>query len=117
YGDIFVVDGMNRFIGIITIRDIRQALIDNTLTELLIAKDLIMETPAITIHEPLSSAIEKVRQYDIENIPVISPENNGRLEGIITRKDIIDAYNRIMHNIEESEYLTGPSSTKGGGLI
>ena len=117
YGDIFVVDGMNRFLGIITFKDIRQALMDNDLTDLLIANDLIMEIPSITLHEPLSSAIEKVRQYDIENIPVIIPENNGHLEGIITRKDIIDAYNRIMQNIEESEYLTGPSSKKGGGLI
>lgn len=117
YGDIFVVDGMNRFIGIITFKDIRQALIDNDLTDLLIANDLVMDIPAITMHEPLSSAIEKVRQYDIENIPVIIPENNDHLEGIITRKDIIDAYNRIMQNIEESEYLTGPSLKKGGGLI
>lgn len=117
YGDIFVVDGMNRFLGIITFKDIRQALIDNDLTDLLIANDLIMDIPAVTIHEPLSSVIDKVRQYDIENIPVVVPENNNHLEGIITRKDIIDAYNRILQNIDESEYLTGPSSKKGGGLL
>ncbi|HPS58723.1 MAG TPA: chloride channel protein [Spirochaetota bacterium] len=117
YGDLFVVDDMNRFIGIITFKDIRQALMDNDLTDLLIANDLIMDIPVITPHEPLSSAIEKVRQYDIENIPVVIPENNNQLEGIITRKDMIDAYNRIMKNIGESEYLTGSSSNKGGGLI
>lgn len=117
YGDIFVVDGMNRFLGIITFKDIRQALIDNDLTDLLIANDLIMDIPAVTLHEPLSSVIEKVRQFDIENIPVVIPENNNHLEGIITRKDIIDAYNRILQNIDESEYLTGPSSKKGGGLL
>lgn len=117
YGDIFVVDGMNRFIGIITLKDIRQALLDNDLTDLLIANDLIMDIPAVTINEPLSSAIEKVRLYDIENIPVVTPENNNQLQGIITRKDMIDAYNRILEHVGESEYLTGTSSKKGGGLI
>ena len=118
YGDIFVIDKNNRFLGLITLKNVRHALMDNDLADLLIANDLIMDVPVISRKEPLSSAIEKIQQYDIENIPVVNPENNNELVGIITRKEMFEMYNRLVDNIEETEYLTASSSQKRrGGLL
>ena len=118
YGDIFVIDKNNRFLGLITLKNVRHALMDNDLADLLIANDLTMDVPVISRKEPLSSAIEKIQQYDIENIPVVNPENNNELVGIITRKEMFEMYNRLVDNIEETEYLTASSSQKRrGGLL
>ncbi len=117
YGDVFVVDETNRFMGIITLKNVRQALLDNDLASLFIANDLVMDVPAVGPDEPLSVAIERVQELDIENIPVVIPGKNDFLVGIITRKDMIDTYNRIIDNIDSSEYLTGSSKKDTGGLI
>jgi CBS domain-containing protein len=85
---------------------VRQALIDHDIVDLLIAHDLIMEVPVIRESDPLSIAIQKLKQYDIENIPVVSSKSNDEFIGIITHRDIMESYNRMINEAENSEYLT-----------
>ncbi len=106
YGDVFVVDKNKKLLGIITLKDVRQALIDHDIVDLLIAHDLIMEVPVIRESDPLSIAIQKLKQYDIENIPVVSSISNEEFIGIITHRDIMESYNRMINEAENSEYLT-----------
>jgi len=112
YGDVFVVDAEKKLQGIITLKDVRQALMNNDLVELLIAQDLIVQVPAVRESDPLTLAISKIKQYDIENIPVVSDSAEENLAGIITYKDIIQSYNRMLDEAEHSEHLIKKNYSK-----
>lgn len=106
YGDVFVVKNNNQFLGIITLKDVRQTLADNDLVDLLIAHDLMISVPVVIKNDPLTLAAEKIKQYDIENIPVVSDTEEHILLGIITNKDIIQSYSNMLQEAESSEHLT-----------
>jgi len=106
YGDVFVVDGERKLLGIITLKDVRQTLLNNDLVDLLIAHDLIVQVPVVSESDPLTHAINKIKQYDIENIPVISDTGENLLSGIITYKDIMQSYNSMLDEASHTEHLT-----------
>lgn len=106
YGDVFVTSDNKQLLGIITLKDVRYALMNNDLADLLIARDLIVEVPVVRESDPLSFAINKIKQYDIENIPVISDMPENKLAGIITYRAIIQSYNRILDEADQTEHLT-----------
>jgi CIC family chloride channel protein len=106
YGDVFVVNAEKRLLGIITLKDVRQTLMDNDLVDLLIAQDLIMQVPVVRESDPLTLAISKIKQYEIEIIPVVSDRDGTTLAGIITYKDILQSYNVMLDEAEHSEHLT-----------
>ncbi|MDR0713115.1 MAG: IMP dehydrogenase [Bacteroidales bacterium] len=85
-GGIPVVDHENRLVGIVTNRDLRfqrdmNALVDNVMT----GKNLITTNQSAN----LETAAEILQQYKIEKLPVV--DNNGKLIGLITYKDITKA--------------------------
>ena len=105
YGDVFVVDNANRLLGIISLKDVREALVDTELVDLLIARDLTMPVPTILEDDPVSLAIRKIEKYNIENIPVVKSETDREIVGILTHHDIIQAYNKLIRDWETNEYL------------
>lgn len=112
YGDVFVVDANKKLLGIITLKDVRQTLLNNDLVDLLIAHDLIMEIPVVRESDPLTLAISKIKQYEIDNIPVVSDKDGTTLAGIITYKDILQSYNIMLDEAEHSEHLTKKNHKK-----
>ncbi len=105
YGDVFVVDDKNKLLGIISLKDVRQALVDNELVDLLIARDVSMPVPTVLEDDPVSLAIRKIEKYNIENIPVIKSENDREIVGVLTYHDIIRAYDNLIRNWQNNEYL------------
>ncbi len=112
YGDVFVVDAGNKLLGMITLKDVRQTLMDNDLVDLLIAYDLITQVPVVRENDPLTLAISKIKQYEIEIIPVVSDKDGTTLSGIITYKDILQSYNVMLDEAEHSEHLTKKNFNK-----
>ncbi len=106
YGDVFVVDAGKNLLGMITLKDVRQTLMDDDLVDLLIAHDLITQVPVVRESDPLTLAISKIKQYEIEIIPVVSDKDGTTLSGIITYKDILQSYNVMLDEAEHSEHLT-----------
>jgi len=106
YGDIFIVDKKQQLVGIITLKDVRHAILDNDLADLLIASDIAVKVPAVDIFDPVADALIKLKEYELEIIPVVSGENNNVFEGIITHKDIIETYFEVIEDISMSEHLT-----------
>ena len=99
YNDVFVVDGgNNRLEGVISIRDIRKALLDSDIADILIAMDIASPAPSVTGDDTVSAAVMKLDEYDIENIPVIDSHESGIILGMITRHDIMRAYNRLLES-------------------
>jgi CIC family chloride channel protein len=105
YGDVFVVDDNDKLIGIISLKDVRQALVDNELVDLLIARDVSMPVPTVLEDDPVSLAIRKIEKYNIENIPVIKSESDRKIVGVLTYHDIIRAYDQMIRNWQNNEYL------------
>lgn len=105
YGDVFVTGSKNRLIGVITLKDVRQALLDNDLCDLLIAGDLVIDIPPVLSSDPLSLAIQKIKEHGVENIPVVVSPESREFAGIISHRDIIETYYRKIDDISMSEYL------------
>jgi CIC family chloride channel protein len=98
----FVVDEEQRFLGEISIHDVKALLQEDSLGPLVIAKDLLQGPGGITTpDETLASCLEKFTLADQEYLPVVSP-STGELQGIISRRDVLDLYNR---EILRHEYL------------
>jgi CIC family chloride channel protein len=111
YGDIIVINDKEQFLGIITLKDVRQALLDNDLADLLIASDLAVKLPAVQPQDSISTAIKIMKEYDLENVPVVN-RANGKLEGIVTHRDIIEKYFSIVDDIALSEHLIKSEKAK-----
>lgn len=105
YGDVFVVDNQKKLAGIISLKDVREALVDKELVDLLIAGDLTMPVPTVLEDDPVSIAIHKIEKYNIENVPVVKSETDRTIVGILTHHDIMQAYNKLIKNWETNEYL------------
>jgi CIC family chloride channel protein len=89
-----VVDKDGDLTGILSYLDYHDVIHDPNLSHLIVAKDI--ATPeVITVYpdESLYTALEKITPKDFSLLPVVSKENSKRLVGIITRRDIIGAYN------------------------
>jgi chloride channel protein, CIC family len=95
-----IVDPQSRVIGMVAYEDIlRIPLIerkDKKVGEVM-ATDIIFAEP----EETLSSILEKMFEYKIGRLPVVDSKENAILVGIITRKDIGNAYHASLEELFE----------------
>ena len=97
----FVVDGQQRLLGIISIHDVKATLQDDSLAPLVVAVDLARPPDTVTTaQETLARCLEKFSLSEQEYLPVLSVDQ--KLEGIVSRYDVLDLYNR---EILRNEYL------------
>ena len=97
YNSFPVVDGDNRLTGILSYLDYSEAVFNEHLKDLVIVKD-IATTKVVTVSttDNLYSALEKISVKDFSILPVVSPKERDRLVGVLTRRDIIGAYNQAV---------------------
>ncbi len=90
-----VVDGEDRMIGIFSIEDVRGYLYDDTIWRIANARD-VMKSRVVTVlpGDDLNTALGKFTSLNVDELPVVDPENTGRLLGVLRRKEVIAAYNR-----------------------
>jgi len=50
----------------------------------------------ISLDDNLYNALEKITSKDFSILPVVSPDDSSKLLGILTRRDIIGAYNKAV---------------------
>ena len=88
-GGIPVVDDHHRLIGIVTNRDLRfESRLDKAISEVMTHENLIFTNVEVNLEE----AADILQQYKIEKLPVV--DENQRLIGLITYKDITKAKDR-----------------------
>jgi CIC family chloride channel protein len=97
-----VVEGGN-LVGMITFDDIRRIPLENQ--EKLTVRDVAVKAP-ITINPNQSTkyAMDIMYENDIGRLPVVRKDNPRRLIGIITRSDVIKAYEREMKKSENPDF-------------
>lgn len=79
-----VIDNAGKFIGILTNRDLRFEPNKNLKVSDLMTKENLVTAPVGTTLEKADKILQK---YKIEKLPVV--DNNGKLRGLITYKDIL----------------------------
>lgn len=109
-GDVFVVDDDGLLVGVVSLKEVRQAIVSTDLVDLLIAHDITIPVPVVTENDPVSTAIKKIEVYDIETIPVVKSEQEQIITGVLTHQDILAAYNTQINSCEIDQFLVNYSN-------
>jgi len=92
-----VLNAKNQLIGILSFNDYNEAIFDEHLKDLVVAKDLATtDLVTVSLDDNLYTALEKISLKDFAVLPVVSETDPLRLEGVISRRDIIGAYNKAV---------------------
>ena len=92
-----VLNAQNELIGILSFNDYSEAVFDKHLKDLVVARDLATtDLVTISMEENLWTALEKISAKDFAVLPVVSPQDPNKLEGVVSRRDIIGAYNKAV---------------------
>jgi CIC family chloride channel protein len=92
-----VLNADNKLAGIISFIDYSEAIFNEDLMHLVVAKDLATSNVVtVSSNDNLYIALEKISRNDFATLPVVSPADPGQLVGVISRRDIIGAYDRAV---------------------
>jgi CIC family chloride channel protein len=92
-----VLNSKEELVGIISLRDIRHILLEESLMGLVIAKDIMNEDViTLTTGENLQDAMGKFGIKDIGQLPVVDRKNPKKVVGMLKRTDVIVAYNNAV---------------------
>ena len=92
-----VINAQKKLIGIVSFNDYNEAIFDEHLKDLVVAKDIAStDLVTVSLDDNLFTALEKISKKDFAVLPVVSAEDPSRLEGVISRRDIIGAYNKAV---------------------
>ncbi len=92
-----LVNSEGELTGIISVQDFMGVVFEHDLMDLVVVKEL-ATTDVITAHadEDLDQTMRKIGYRNIEQLPVVDRETHRKLVGIISRRDIVAAYNRAL---------------------
>ena len=97
YNSFPVLDDDNKLCGILSFNDYSEAIFDEDLKDLVVAKDLASaDVITVSLDENLYAALEKISRKDFAVLPVVSPDDPRLLMGVVSRRDIIGAYNKAV---------------------
>jgi CIC family chloride channel protein len=88
------VDG--KLVGILSLKNIRKVIFEDTVKDLLVAGDLMTDFEAVRLEENLYTALSKFIEGNYGQIPVISEKEPDRVLGMLSHEDLINAYNRTI---------------------
>lgn len=100
-----VVDNEGDMIGVISLQDVRKVMFEEYIKDIVTAGQLATEDVIVLFTtDDLRIAMEKFNIKDIDEIPVVDPENTRRVVGILRRSDVMDVYNREILKKQVEEY-------------
>lgn len=92
-----LVNRTGELTGIISVQDFMGVAFERDLMDLVVLKEL-ATSKVVTVHEDdnVDQAMKKIGYRNIEQLPVVDVETGRRLVGIVSRRDMISAYNRAL---------------------
>ncbi len=92
-----VVDRDERLIGTLSLHDVRAVLLDPGAGTDRTAADLCdRHVPTVTPETSLGQALGRMEEDNREELPVVDPTDPSRVLGLLSRADVIRAYNRAL---------------------
>jgi CIC family chloride channel protein len=92
-----VLNSEKRLCGVLSFNDYNDAIFDEDLTHLVVAKDLASpDVVTVSSEDDLYTALEKISRKDFSTLPVVSVNDPHELVGIVTRRDIIGTYEKAV---------------------
>ena len=86
--NIYVADEAGRFLGVVSLHDIKPYLAEPDLAELVIARDILREDfPRVAPEQPLTEALAGFMGIVAERLPVV--EKEGLLRGSLSKSDLL----------------------------
>ncbi len=83
--------------GIISIQDFLGVVFEKDLMDLVVVKELATtEVTTVFGDENLDQAMRKIGYRNIEQLPVVDRQQQNRLIGIVSRRDMVSAYNKAL---------------------
>ncbi len=101
-----MVDESGLLTGILSIQDFREIAYEKDLEDIIIAKDIAtLDVITVTTADNLNTALMKIGDRNIDQLPVVSSKNPRKLVGILSRRDILSSYNKEIEKrlIEEQK--------------
>ncbi len=97
YNSFPVVDEQDRLTGILSFLDYHDVINDENLQDLVVAKELATpEVVTVSIDDNLYNALRKITSKDFSILPVVDPQDPKHLLGILTRRDVLRAYEKAV---------------------
>lgn len=97
YTNFPIVDAKGKLSGIISLQDFREVIFEEHLEDLIVAKELAtIEVITVTPDQNLSEALTKIGFRNIEQLPVVDDKDPRKIVGMLSRRDIISAYNKAL---------------------
>jgi chloride channel protein, CIC family len=97
--------------GILSFNDYSEAIFNEDLKGIIVTRDIATkEVVTVTSEDNLYQALERITLRDFSIMPVVSPIDHRKLEGVLTRRDIIGAYDKAV--IKESLLHGGSQSER-----
>jgi CIC family chloride channel protein len=91
--DFPVIDERGQLNGILSMTDIRRVMLEKELHQLVVAKDIATrEVLTVTPEDTLHTALKKMAEAEIRELPVVTREDPRRVISMVSRKDVIRAY-------------------------
>lgn len=88
-----VVDREGLLTGIFSLRDVRLALLGmDNLSMLVIAEDIARPPLTVTPEDDLHTALKRMTELNVDELPVVAADGPNRLVGLLGRKDLVKAY-------------------------
>jgi len=104
-----VVDSGGRLTGIFSLRDVRLALLGSNLGPLVVADDLATR-PVVTVTpgDDLHTALKRLTERNLDEIPVVAPDDPTRLLGLLSRRELVSAYTNQIEDLRRAPAASGP---------
>ncbi|MBI3092466.1 MAG: chloride channel protein [Candidatus Tectomicrobia bacterium] len=92
-----IVDAQGRMTGILSLKDVRPILLEQSLADLVVAKDIAThKVISVRPSDSLAEAMEKFARKGIPFLPVVAADEPRRLLGRLHRRDVLAAYNQAI---------------------
>jgi CIC family chloride channel protein len=98
-----IVNAQGELTGMLTLDTVRKVIQEEEIFDLLVAKDLgNIDFPTVTPQDNLNKALDKLTKIDQEEILVVDEKDPKRILDLLSRRDIIIAYNRELQEQRRS---------------
>jgi len=99
-----VVDEHGYLKGILSLTDIRRVMLERELHHLVVAKDVAtLDVLTVTPEDSLKTALEKMTEAEIRELPVVSKEDSRKVLSMLSRKDMVRVYHHEMKGLKKRE--------------